>query len=782
MKILMRCSVLLVLWLASIEAYAAFVIKDIELVGAQRVTLATVISYLPVKVGERLDDVETREILRALYKTGFFKDVSLAVRDNVLVISVVERSAIAEVNIDGNSKVKDEDITKAFDNVGLSRGQMFNEQILDAVQQELQRLYYSIGRYSVKMETTVTNLPRNRVKIDIKIREGLSAEIRQINIVGNKAFDDEELLDHFESGIPAWWAVFSSKDEYAKTKLRGDLELLRSYYMDRGYVNFDIDSTQVTIGADRKDIYVTVNIVEGDLYRIRELKLSGKTIVPESELKTIIDFYLKPGDPFSRKQVTRINEEINRRLGNDGYAFSQVNIKTDLDEKTHEIDLTFIVDPGKRVYVRHITFEGNAKTLDGVYRRELRQTESSWYAADSVERSKIRLQRLSYVEEVEIEREPVAGTDDQMDLKLNIKERLAGSFTIGAGFSGDDGLAFNMGLQQGNWFGRGNSFGISVNVSDVIDNYSINYTNPYFTEDGVSASYNAFYRAVDTDGTTLSEYLVDTQGFGVTFGFPVTEYMRFGAGFSYNKTKITPTYVDQCSSYDSANVCTQYSQVALTSQEVLDFIDPVTGYGDLYNEYLINLSLSYDTRNRTIFPDKGKLQVLSYELATPISDLEYFKLDYRAEYYWPMFAKTVLLLKYSFSYGDGRHDLKELPFYEKYTAGGIRSVRGYESRSLGPVDSRGNAYGGDFKPLGTVEYILPPPGESAAARISLFYDTGYVYPDAKEFETEELHTSWGVTARWLTPMGALIFSYAVPLQYLDNDDIERFQFTIGGSF
>lgn len=760
-------------WLP-VQAMDNFQIQDIEVVGARRVTLATVVSYMPVKVGDVLSPRLAQETLRSLYKTGFFKDVKLIQRGDILVVSVIERPAIASINIDGNSKVKKEDIEKAFEEAGLTEGQIYNDTVLEQMKQELQRLYYSLGRYGVNLKADVTPLARNRVKIDINIAEGLAAKIKQINIVGNTKFGDEELLGDFKSGVPHWLAIFSSKDEYSKNNLSGDLETLSSYYLDRGYANFRIESTQVTITPDKKDIYITINVHEGDLYLVRDVKLSGKMVISEKLIQGLVDFYIRKGEHFSRHDITRSDEEINKMLGNYGYAFSEVNVVPEIDEITKEVDLVFNINPGKRVYIRRISFVGNEKTLDEVYRRELRQMEGSWYAANAIERSKVRIERLSYVEEASVDTPTVPGTDDQVDVIYKVKERLSGSFNIGAGYSDYNGVSFMLGINQNNLFGTGNGLSLDLQSSEVVKSFNITHINPFFTQNGVSRSTNLFFREIDTERTRLSSYVINSAGMGVSYSMPVSEFSAFNFGLSVASSEI------------------KESRFSATPPEIRNFIDI---NGNEYKTANFDLGYVYDSRNRTLFATSGSRQGISMELV-PGKDLQYYKLSYRAEHYWPVTERTAFMFRYDIGFGKGFGDLEELPFFEKFTAGGVNSLRGFESRSIGPKEATyGRPFGGDLKTIGTLEYILPQPAKQPA-RISLFLDIGNVYETIGDFEADELRASFGITARWLTPMGALIFSLAEPIKYnkgviplssipgyvVPIDEIERFQFSVGGFF
>lgn len=752
----------------ALAAPAEFQVEEIELVGARRITLATVLNYIPLGVGDTLTPRITRDVIRALYDTGFFRDVALSRRDNVLVIHVKERPAIAEINVEGNKKIKDDNIEEAFDEVGLVRGRIFNDQVLDEMQKELQRLYYSFGRYGVKLDTKVTPLPRNRVKIDITIKEGRPAKIRQITIVGNDSFSDEEILEEFESGVKAWYQLFTSKDDYARSKLTGDLESLKSFYLDRGYINYELDSAQVTISPDKKDIYLTLNVNEGEKFKVRSVSVSNDNKdLNEDYLLRIVKSYNPAGEYFSNAKVTGATEYINTVLGNRGYAFSDVVMNPVIDEKTNEVDLDFVINSGKRVYVRRISFVGNEKTIDQVYRREIRQMEGSSYAGDSIERSRVRIQRLGYVEDVTVETPEVSGRDDQIDVVYTIKERLAGSLNVGAGYSGDNGVVFSTSISHGNVFGSGNALSLGLSTSDVVKNVNLSYVNPYFTPDGISRSLNIFLREVDTDKTVLSSYIVNTRGGSLTYGIPLSEYSQFSLGGTVSAAQVKQTLF-----------LTPGGLVSSSPREVSSFLQQ---YGDEYDQLALNLGYVYDTRNRSVFVDRGTLHAINVEWATPGSDLEYYKLDYYADHYWPAWGSSVVHADYNVGVGKGIGDLDELPFYEKYVLGGIRTLRGFESRSVGPKDSRGDPFGGDLRVGGSLEFIFPPLGEGGA-RALLFYDIGNVFAEVDDFDMDTMRSSVGVSINWLAPVGAMTFSYAEPVNKEPGDETERFQFSVGGSF
>ncbi|ANB03876.1 membrane protein [Ectothiorhodospira sp. BSL-9] len=736
-----------------------FVIEDIEVEGLQRIAAGTVFSYLPVGVGDSFDEAQSAEVIRALYRTGFFSDVSLLRRDGVLVVMVEERPAINEIRISGNRDIKTDQLMDALQQVGMARGRVFNRSVLERMENELLQQYFARGKYNVQVDVEVDELPRNRVDVVIDIAEGRVARIQQINLVGNETYSDRELTRRFDSGEPPWYNPFSRRDHYSRQRLSGDLEELRSRYLDSGFVNFNIDSTQVTLTPDRKDIYVTINIDEGDQYSISEVNLAGDLVVGEEELRELLE--IQPGDTFSRSRITRSANAISDRLGDEGYAFANVNPIPELDEENQTVALTFFVDPGQRVYVRRINFSGNTRTRDEVFRREMRQMEGGWYSASNVDRSQVRLQRLSYVENVNVETRRVPGTEDQVDLDITVRERLSGNFMVGAGYSQSQGVLFNTSLSQENFFGTGNRVSLAVNTSRVSTLYSLSYTNPYYTIDGVSRGFNVFYRETDAFRADISRYSSNRFGANVTYGIPLTEYNTF---------RITP-------GFESVEILTSDN----TPDEIFDYLD---AEGDRFDLYTLTTSLSHDTRNRTVFAEKGNLQRGTLEFSLPGSDLEYYKIDYRNQLFVPVRENLTFKLSGEVAYGESYGDTGDLPFFEKYFAGGTRSVRGYRDLSLGPRDSRDDPFGGNFRVLGGAELIFPPPfmEEAPNVRMSLFLDAGQVYPSYEDFEADEIRASVGVGMTWLSPVGALTFSLAEALNDEPGDRLQSFQFNIGASF
>ncbi|MGX2041241.1 outer membrane protein assembly factor BamA [Methylocaldum sp. MU1018] len=745
-------------------ALEPFVIEDIRVEGLQRVSAGTVFNYLPVKIGDVFDQQQSAESIKALFKTGFFKDVRLDQDGNVLVITVEERPSITSVKIEGNKDISTEDLTKALKSVGLSEGKVFDRQILDKVEQELRRQYYSRGKYGLKITSEVTDLPRNRVSVNIKISEGKVAKIKQINIVGNNTFSDEELLDQFELSTPNLLSFYTKNDQYSKQKLSADLERLRSYYLDRGYINFDIESTQVSITPDKKEIYITINVKEGDVYTVNEAKLTGKLIVPPDQLTPLVK--IGPGDTFSRKLATETSKAISDRLGDEGYIFANVNMVPDINESQKTVSITFFVDPGKQVYVRRINFHGNTKTRDEVLRREMRQMEAAWASTSKIERSKTRLERLGYFQDVNVETPAVAGTTDQIDVNYNVTEKPSGNLMAGVGFSQAQGIIFNASVTQDNVFGTGKRINLTFNNSSVNTIYRLGYFNPYTTLDGISSGFDLSYRNTDAAQMYIARYNTDVASAGVNLGIPLNEFdsLRFNLDFEHTK-------LDGSSR---------------SSQEILNFIEE---NGNKYNTLTLSAGWAHDTLNRAIFPTKGGAQRLSLLASMPVSDLNYYKASYKLQHYFPIAKDLTFMMEGEIAYGDGYGDTGKLPFFENYFAGGPQSVRGFQPNTLGPRtknNSRGyggnDPFGGSSKLVGTAELFFPVPfmQDSKNLRLGTFLDAGNVFDGT--YDLGELRYSAGLSARWLSPFGALAFSVAQPLNASGRDEIQNFQFSFGSGF
>ena len=741
------------------RAFEPFTVDDIRVEGLQRISAGTVFNYLPVKIGQTMDTGASVSAIQALFKTGFFEDVRLEREGDVLVVFVQERAAISSIELKGNKDLDSEELLSGLKEIGLAEGRVFDRSLLEKVEQELQRQYFSRGKYAVKINTTITPLERNRVGILIDISEGRVARIRQINIIGNHTFSDEELLDEFSLTTPTFFSAFTKRDQYSKQALAADLEVLRTWYLDRGYLKFQVNSTQVSITPDKKDIYLAINITEGDQYRIKVVTLSGDLVVPAEEIYPLIS--INPGDVFSRKRVTESVDKISSLLGNQGYAFANVNTVPDIDDEADEVSLGYFIDPGKRVYVRRINISGNSITRDEVLRRELRQMEGGWYSAEKVERSRTRLDRLGFFEEVNVETPSVPGTTDQLDVNYSVKETSSGSVTAGIGFSQSSGLVFNASVQQSNFLGSGNRVSFAFDNSDVNTVYSYSYVNPYWTIDGISRGFGAYYRETDASEANLSDYTTDTRGADVNFGVPVNEFdtIRFSAGYrglDLSSTSFSPSYIT-------------------------DFED---AHGNDFDDLVLSASWRRDSRNRNLFPDRGGLQSIALETTIPGSGLEYYKLDYTQQQFIRLTSDLTLGLKARLAYGDGYGDFDNMPFFENFFAGGIRSVRGFEDNTLGPKDEFGEAIGGSFLTVFNAEIIFPLPfvETASATRLSAFFDIGNVYSDINTFEAGDLRYSAGLAGVWASPLGPISVSVGFPLNAEDGDEEQNFQFTVGSFF
>ncbi len=760
----------LILTIASAaDAMESFIVSDIRLEGLEKIPDGTLLNYLPIIQGDPIDDKQITYAIRELFKTGFFADVQLLRDGDVLVVKVQERPSITDVKIEGNSDIDDETLQDAMKGVGLVKGQIFNRQLLEKMTQELESVYFSQGKYNVKIETKVEELDQNRVNIEIDISEGIKSLIKQINIIGNKVFDDDTLLDELQLGIPSGWNPFSSVDEYSKPKLQADLETIRSYYLDRGYIKFNVDSTQVSITPDNKDIYVTINVTEGEKYTIKDVQLTGDMVINKAVLEQLIT--TRPGDTFSRRMMTESQKALEDRVGIIGYAFAKVSVLPEVNEEDRTISLIYTMKPGRKVYVRRITFFGNYKTNDEVLRREFRLMEGSVLASDKLERSKVRLQRLSYMEQVEVETRPVAGTDNQVDIDVTVTERLSGSFNIGAGFSQAQGLLFNVGLTQENLLGTGQALSLNVNTDRANTVYSASFTDPYYTVDGISRTISASYRNRDAAQEEIAEYQSNSYGVNLSYGIPMSEVNTLRLGIGFNAIDLT-----------------------VGVNPSLDVVEFIAKYGNKFDNFSLTASYSHDTRNRTVFATRGSAQTIGGNITIPGSDLEYYKLNYNTKFYFAMTEALTLLLHSDLAYGNGYGDLDELPFYERYFAGGLRTVRAYNTNSLGPRDVFSNApIGGNLRVVGGADVIFPIPFMEKppnSVRLSAFVDIGNVFLDdaptynstENGFDAQQLRTSAGLSLVWLAPIGPLRFSYGVPINDVPGDDLRPFQFSIGSFF
>jgi len=752
------CLLSVVLWAGAVSAVESFTVSDITVQGLQRISEGTIFNYLPIEIGDELGDTRSADIISTLYKTGFFKDIELLRDGSTLIIKVLERPSIASISITGNSEISTEDLETGMENAGLTKGRILDVSLLDRIELDLQQQYVIRGFYAVEIETEVTATGENQVDVKINIQEGEVALIRQINIIGASNFDEDDLLDEFELGIPSWYAIFSSRDQYSKQKLAADIETLKSYYLDRGYINFNVVSTQVSITPEKKSVFITLNIKEGEQFTISSIELAGDLIVPEAELKALMN--VEAGDIFSRRKVNAISSAISDRLGNEGYAFANVNAVPEVDTEGKQVSLTYFIDPGKRVYVRRINISGNEKTDDEVIRREFRQMEGAWLSTTRLNRSQVRVQRLGYLDQVTLETPLVPGSSDQVDVNMSVTERPSGSLMLGIGYSGGDGMLLNASVSQDNFLGSGERISAEVNTSKANKVYSFSHTNPYYTLDGVSRSIKLSYRQTDASELNTANYIADVWGGSVTFGFPMSEYDTVRLGVGYENTEIKTT--------------------SETPQSYLGFLEDNS---DAFDVFKLSLSWSHDTRNRTVFATEGFVQTLSTDVAFPNSKLNFYKVASRSRWFYPLSKKVTSSIEAEINYGDSYGETTELPFFERFYAGGAHSVRGYRSSSLGPREN-GKALGGDFRVVGSAELIFMPPftEESSTVRMSLFWDVGNVFDDIDYYNSAELRQSTGVSLIWLSPIGPLSFSLSNPLNDKPSDNTESFQFTLGSFF
>jgi len=777
----------------------SFTVGDIRIEGLQRISEGTVFNYLPVNIGDRVDSRRIEESLRALYGTGFFRDVELRRDGGTLVVAVRERPSIESFTIEGNKDIKTEDLEKSLRSAGLARGKTFNQSTLDEVERFLTDQYFSRGKYGVKVDTTVEELPDNRVKIAIEITEGKRSKIRQINIVGNEAFDDDELLEQLKLGTPNWLSWYRQDDRYSREELSGDLEKLRSFYLDRGYANFEVESTQVAIAPDREDMFITMNVREGEVFRVSEVKIAGNLVVPEAELRNLVQ--IRPGDVFSQRLITSTTQLMALRLGQDGYAFAKIDPVPQLDPETREIALTFLVDPGNRAYVRRINFSGSTGINDDVLRREMRQMEGGYLSNAAVERSKLRLQRLPFIESVEVETNPVPGSPDLVDVEFKIKEGLPGQFSGGIGYSESQSVLLNGSFVHSNFMGTGNRVAAEANAGQYSKIFSLSHTDPYTTVDGVSRTISASFRRLSQFTSASSDFETDTGSLGVDYGWPISEFQSLRVGLTAQRSDLL---TDPNGSAQEAVTWVQNNGDTYTQNA--DFgVPPVSFlyYGTRFDTYTLSLGWGFDSRNRGIFADRGARHRFNVGYTVPGSDVEFYTASYDYLQFVPVSRWFTLLLNFELGYGLDIGDTTSIPPYRRFFAGGPESVRGFRESRLGPKDSFGNPYGGNLKLVSQTELLLPMPEKwRNSARFSVFFDAGNVFstdsttfvgrdrvtPVDYEFSADNIKYSTGVAVQWLAPLGVFRFSYAFPLNATDpgpleyGDETEGFQFSIGQAF
>lgn len=749
--------VLCLLSIANMGMAASFKVEDIRVEGLQRISAGTVFNYLPVKPGDTLDDAGVAQVIRALFQTGFFKDVQLERVGGVLTIVVVERPAISSIDITGNKSIEEDDLKQGLKDIGMAEGRTFNRSVLDTIEQELRRQFYNQGKYDVRLSTEVTPLERNRVAISIFIVEGETAKIKKINIVGNKSFPDDELMDDFQSSVGGWLSFFTKEDQYSRQKLTGDLETLRSFYLDRGYIKFAVDSTQVAISPDKQDIYITINVTEGDVYTISDIKLTGDLVLDAELYFPLIQ--LRRGEPFSRREVVNSTDRINERLSDQGYAFANVNNIPEVDEENRTVSVTYFVDPGKQVYVRRIDIEGNRRTRDRVIRREMRQMESARLSNTKILLSRERLRRLGFFEDISIETPAVPGSTDLMDVLVTVKEQPSGSLSGGLGYSETQGVTLSASVREDNFLGTGKRVALTFNNSKYNQHYMLSYNNPYATVNGISRGFTFSYQETDYEELNISDYQTDTSLASVNFGLPLSDFNRVNAGFALEYIKFQPG--------------------TAPSEEIEEFVERE---GDTFLDFKLTTSWRHDSRDSAIFPTRGVSQRFLADFTIPGSDLQFYRLSYNYREFIPLYKDYIFSYRGDIGYADGYGKTEELPFFENFFAGGEKTVRGFKTNTLGPRDSYDDPLGGNIKLVGSVELFAPPPfGDlQETLRMSTFLDFGNVFDSTVEFD--EFRYSVGVGVTWMSPMGAMTMSYGIPLNEQDGDDIENFQFSFGQVF
>lgn len=741
------------------HAVEPFVVKDIRVEGVQRVEPGTVFGYLPVKVGETFTDEKGAESIRALYNTGFFKDVQIRSEGNVLVVRVEERPAISQLEFIGFKEFDKEALRRTLRGVGVAEARYYDKSLIDRAEQEIKRQYVSRGYYAAEVTTTVTPVDANRVSITFTVDEGPTAKIRQINIVGNKAFKEGDLRDEMQLSTPNWLSWYTKNDLYSKQKLTADLEALRSFYLDRGYLEFAIESTQVSITPDKKDIYLTLNIHEGEQYKVSDIKLTGELLGKQAEMEKLIK--LKQGDVFSSAKLSSTTKSITDLLGTYGYAFATINPQPQINQKDRTVALTLVVDPGRRVYVRRVNVVGNNKTRDEVVRREMRQMEASWFDGEKLQLSQNRVNRTGYFTDANITTEDVPGTTDQVDVNVNVTEKPTGQINLGVGFSSTDKLVLSAGIRQDNVFGSGTSLGLDVNTSKSNRTIAVTQFDPYFTVDGISRSTELYYRTYrPLYYTGDQDYRVVQQGGNVKFGVPFSETDTVFFGIGYERTTID-----------------------VTTNTPLAYQNYVAKNGRITNNFPITIGWSKDQRDSALVPTRGRYQQANLEFGIPGGDLQYFRAYYQHQYFYPLSKSFTMAFNNEIGYGHG-YGGKDFPVFKNYYAGGIGSVRGYETSTLGPRDANGVAIGGASKFVGNVEFIFPLPGSGVdrTVRLFTFFDYGNVFAEGQPYKLGDMRYSTGFGLSWLSPIGPLKISMGFPIKRKTQDQTQRFQFQIGTAF
>ena len=812
--------VLLACLTANTYAIEPFVASDIRIDGLQRISAGTVFTYLPVEKGDRITDERIQQAIRALYKTGFFTDVQVARQNDILVITVKERPAISKIQIKGNKDLKTEELLKGLKQIGLAEGEPFDRLSLDRVTQELTRQYYNRGKYNVTIEPKVIPLDRNRVELSIVVAEGKVSKIKQINVVGNHAFSENEIRDDFESDTTNWTSWYSKDDQYSREKLSGDLEKLNSFYLDRGFVDFNIESTQVSISPDKRAMYLTANVTEGEIYKLADIKLTGNLVLDEADMSKLV--VIKSGEVFSRQKLEKSAQQMTGVLANIGYAFAQVTPIPTVNREARTVDINFFVNPGKRVYVRTISFKGNHSTQDEVMRREMRQLEGAWYSQAAIDRSKVRLQRLGYFKKVEITTPKVPGTDDQVDLNVTVEETSSGAFTFGVGYSQVYGIVLSTSVSQNNFLGTGDRASLSISKSDFVTRYQMSYFQPYLTESGIGLGYDLTYSKLDQQQANLANYLSNTGAFSTYIGVPITESDTVNFQLGVAKTEILTGYRVQKRDASGNPIFDAegnpvYEDFYYSPTPIVDYIKRLDH--NTFHEWTFTTSWAHDTRNKFFNPTHGSLQQFSAEVALPGSTVEYYKLIYKYAQYVPITTGLTFEGSATVGYGNTYRDadgidpvthapikVSGLPFFEDFYAGGVSDVRSFRDNTLGPYalapscSTPSNVYcrqplGGNLKTSASFELIFPTPfvKDETATRLSWYLDIGNVFNknntslgdglyNNNGFSLDELRASTGISLHWQAPVGPIVINLGRPIRKKPGDIGETLQFNFGTTF
>ena len=733
-------------------------IEDIRIEGLQRIEPGTVFSYLPVRIGEVLSATTAAEAVRALFATGFFQDVRIEIDGRVLVVLLEERPAIGAIEITGAKEFDAETLKKALGDAGLSEARIFDRAVLERAEQELKRQYLGRGKYDVQVQTTVSPLPRNRVAVSIAIDEGQDAKIKEIRIVGANAFSEKTLLDEFKLSTPTWMSWYTKSDQYSRQKLTGDLESLRSFYLNRGYLEFVIDSTQVSLSADRRDVFITLVVKEGEKFNFGEFQFVGDMLDQPDTFKALNT--IKPGETFSNERLQEVLKSMTEKLGALGYAFGNVSPIPTSNRETKTVDFVLQVDPGRRVYVRRINISGNAKTRDEVIRREMRQFESSWYDSERIRISRNRIDRLGYFNAVEVDREAVPGTSDQVDVNVKVEERPLGSLTFGLGYSSSESIVLSGSISQQNFMGTGTNVSLEVNTSRVSQVFAIRHVDPYFTDDGISRSLDLYTRTFNADEIdSLADYKIVSAGFGARFGIPYTEEDRIFVGLAVENSKLSG------------------------DPEAENWTEFRNEFGNQATAVLASIGWSRDTRDSGLAPTSGRYQFANLDYGTPIGDLEYARLTYGDQFFYPLSKRVTLAFNTEVGVGLGLFG-KPYPAIKNFYAGGIGSIRGFSSSSVGPRAADGDSIGGTKRVIFNTELLAPLPGmaQDRSIRVFTYLDAGSVWGEDDDVTLSDLRASAGVGLSWFSPVGPLKLSFGQPIKKKDGDETESFQFQIGSSF